>query len=93
MKTIWKYELKEKDNQKFEMPAGAEILAVQTQKTIPCIWALVDPEEAREIRSFKTLFTGERIYNYDVPDLKYIGTCQTHEGDLVLHVFENLKTN
>ena len=43
MKTIWKFQFENKGMFGLDMPKGAEILTVQTQEGIPCIWALVDP--------------------------------------------------
>lgn len=89
-KTIWKFELETTDNQKIQMPVGAEILTVQTQNETPCLWALVDPNEAKEDRFIEIFGTGHPIgYDMDVDvDRKYISTYQLHGGSLVFHVFE-----
>lgn len=85
---IWKFELKTTDNQKIEMPVGAEILTVQTQNETPCLWALVDPNADKETRCFEVFGTGHSV-NYDVGVARnYIGTYQLHDGSLVYHFFE-----
>ena len=87
-KQIWKYELKIKDTQSIEMPKGSEILTVQTQQGIPCLWALVDPESESEIRTIELFGTGHPIY-YDMGiSRNYIGTFQMEEGRIVFHAFE-----
>jgi hypothetical protein len=86
MKTIWKFELD--FNSTFEMPKGAEILTVQLQKDIPCLWALVDTEKELEKRHFETYGTGHPL-SYERGNSKvYIGTYQIANGALVFHVFE-----
>ena len=44
MRTIWKYELAMIGRQTVPMPADAEILSVQVQAGVPCLWALVKPD-------------------------------------------------
>lgn len=87
MKTIWKYSLTDKINT-IEMPKGAIILTVQSQKDCPCIWALVNPEKIREKRVFNIYGTGHDI---DCENIEYVGTFQACEEDLIFHVFEENK--
>lgn len=87
-KTIWKFELKTTDNQTIEMPANAEILTVQTQHEVPCIWALVDPTEPNEKRFIKVFGTGHDVHYEMGLSRNYLGTYQLHNGSLVFHVFE-----
>ena len=87
-KTIWKFELETTDNQTIEMPVNAEILTVQTQNGIPCIWVLVDPTETKEKRFIEVFGTGHDVY-YDMGvSRSYLGTYQLQGGSLVFHVFE-----
>jgi hypothetical protein len=86
MKTIWKYQLVIQDSQPLTMPKGAEILTVQVQNNIPCIWALVDPDAEIEHREFCMFGTG---HDFGLIDYKYIGTFQIHEGLLAFHLFES----
>jgi hypothetical protein len=87
-KKIFKYQLENTHFQKVEMPKGAEILCIQTQNEIPCIWALVEPNASLTCRVFETFFTG-----HEVPEnanRKYVGTYQLANGAYVFHLFELL---
>ena len=72
------------------MPQGAEILTVQTQGQIPCLWALVDPEAPTELRIIELYGTGDPFHEGSKPR-KYIGTCQIKGGESVFHVFEYVR--
>lgn len=85
MKTIWKYELNFTEIQAIEMPDGAEILTVQTQRDVPMLWAMVDPEAPKVTRHIRTICTGQEFQK--PVNLRYIGTSQICEGRLVYHVF------
>lgn len=86
-RTIWKFPIKTADMIGIDLPSDAEILDIQVQNDIPCIWFLVDPDfKTREQRTFFIYGTGHII---DFPESKkYIGTYQLLNGDLVFHVFE-----
>lgn len=84
MKTIYKYALKVKGLQEIELPEGYEILDVQMQNGIPCIWALVDTENVPVKMEVHIFATGDRVL---LPDLNYIGTVQMLGGQAVFHVF------
>ena len=85
--TIWKFELGITYTA-LEMPVNAEILTVQTQKETPYLWALVDPNESKETRTFVVYGTGHPI-SYDMGSNRiYIGTYQLQGGSLIFHVFE-----
>ncbi len=86
---IWKFDLETTDVQTVAMPRGAEILAVQTQRDKPKVWAIVDPGQQNEHRSFRIVGTGHEFIR---DDLRYIGTYQLMEGSLVFHVFEQAKS-
>jgi hypothetical protein len=88
MRTVYKYPIEIKGVQELDMPVGASVLTVQIQRGRPCIWAIVDPEQAEiNPRSFRLAGTGHPIDGDDV--LCYIGTFQLSEGDLVFHLFES----
>jgi len=87
-KTIWKFELDARDIQRIEMPESAEILCIQVQNLKPCIWALVEPENAKVKRTFEIFGTGQSMNNDR--DRKYIGTYQINNGMYVFHVFERI---
>ena len=91
-KTIYKYPLKIDDSVDVVMPAGAEILCVQTQTDRfgnggANIWAVVDPEVKTEVRRFAIRGTGHP-FGLENEDTNYLGTFQLHGGALVFHVFE-----
>ena len=88
MKRIFKYQLEKTDLQIVEMPKGADILCVQLQHGIPCIWALVDENQEKENRYIETFGTGHYIGS--VNNRKYISTIQFYHGNLVFHYFERL---
>lgn len=84
--SVWKYDLPVDDDVDLEMPAGATILAVQTQGGAPRLWALVDPLAPKETRRFRVAGTGHAILDAD--RLTYVGTFQLVAGAFVGHVFE-----
>ena len=42
----------------FDVPGGAQILSVQMQAPMPCIWFLVDPMREKVARKFQVVGTG-----------------------------------
>jgi hypothetical protein len=87
MSTVWKYPLPDdwRDTFDLDMPAGAQVLAVQVQHGHPCIWALVDPSASLETRLFRIAGTGHPITEALG---RHVGTFQMLGGDVVFHVFE-----
>lgn len=85
MKTIYKYPIQVLDAQPVRIPAGAQILCVQTQQEQPCLWAMVNTDNAPEARHILTRGTGQRLTEQEG---RYIGTYQLRGGALVFHVFE-----
>lgn len=88
-KQVWKFILDHQGVQVASMPIGAVILSVQVQNGNTCIWALVDPLAGITLRTFRIYGTGHPIAEY--VNLKYIGTYQLNNGDLVFHIFEEIK--
>jgi hypothetical protein len=84
MKTIWKFSLDDPMGS-LQMPIGAEILCLQIQRGVPCIWVKVDDSAKVERRTFIVVGTGHKL---SVNANKYIGTFQEANGDLIWHVFE-----
>lgn len=80
---IFKYPLEFVAEQTIEMPENICVLALQTQRGQPCIWAMVDPKEKLLPRKIIMRGTGNEFR-----DLKprYIGTVQ--EGIFVWHFFD-----
>ena len=87
---IWKYPINTHDvNFVLEIPEGGKPLYFEVQKEIPTLWVLVNPEHKFEKRYFRIVGTGDIIEEDDT--LKYIGTIQMADGDLIFHLFERLK--
>jgi hypothetical protein len=85
MKTIWKYPIEIHEYFNIDMPKDAEVLSIQDQKGIICMWVLVNPHNQLERRGFRIYPTGQPVeYNGD-----YIGTFQLSGGDIILHLFED----
>jgi len=90
MKTIFKYQLVVEDSQTIKIPKGGDILSLQVQHGIPCLWILVDTEQKeKESRVFEMYGTGHIIHDYNK---KYIGTFIIRKGLLVFHVFERIES-
>lgn len=85
MKTIYKYAVAANDTTELRMPQGAQILSVQIQHDIPCVWALVDPGAKVVTRTLRLAGTGHTLP--DDPGV-YIGTFQVHTVALVFHLFD-----
>lgn len=86
MKTIWKLELQPNRLQAIPLPAGGQILTVQTKSdNTPLMWALVDPDSPLQDR-----YLGIYTTNTALPDDpgRYVATFQIMEGMLEFHLFE-----
>lgn len=88
MKSIYKYSIPENKMDLFSLslPTNAEILAVQIQYDLPCIWAVVEIKDEVETRWFKVIGTGHK--HKEIEADKYIGTFQLLNGAFVGHLFE-----
>ena len=88
-KTIYKYPLEVKGEQRVFLPIGSEILTIQAQFGEPYLWALVDPNtKVKECKVIEIFDTGRPII-YDMGiSRKYISTFQMKGGNLVFHAFE-----
>lgn len=91
VKTIFKYKFEVYDNVHIVMPLDSEILSVQVQDEIPCIWALVDAQNKLETRRFEIFGTGYLVECNSQIQRKFIGTFQLGGGRLVFHLFERIK--
>lgn len=89
-KTIFKFQLQVLDTQFIWIHKNAEILSVQNQNEIPCMWALVNPTEEREEKCLEIFGTGHDVHCDIGVDRKFIGTFQMEGGSLVFHLFERL---
>lgn len=92
MKTIWKFPCDIADDLTINMPLGAQILTVQMQHGVPCIWALVDDAMPKLAHKFAWRGTGHNCdtltprHHESAP--KHVGTVQMANGNLVFHLFE-----
>lgn len=85
--TVYKYPLPMHREPAIEMPKEARILCVQVQKEVACVWAIVDPEQPTETRTFRLFGTGQPM-DIVVGSHRYIGTFQLLAGDFIGHLFE-----
>ena len=85
-RTVWKFPLQIDDVQGVLMPSGAKILYVAVQDGVLCLWALVDPDAAKTIRTFLIVGTGHPAPT----DAEHVGSGISHGGNLVWHVFEDV---
>ena len=90
MKMICKYPITVRDRFVLVMPQGARVLTVQSQREVPCIWALVDPSEPERLYEFALVGTGHK--REDLDGMPYLGTVQLLDGGLILHVFGPAKS-
>lgn len=88
MKTIFKYQLEVLNQQILTLPLGAEILTVQVQHEVVCLWALVNPKEKLEEERLIEMFgTGHSIEENKNWERVYLSTIQLSQGKLVFHIF------
>lgn len=85
MRKIYKFPLEVTNEQRVEMPEGSEILCVQMQHGVPCVWAVGIEGAAKVKRTFAVYGTGHPMITRQAD--KYVGTVQEHGGALVWHVF------
>jgi len=85
MQAIWKFPLEVTDSWRVEMPAGADVLTVQTQRDKPFLWAIVDTEEEVVVRTFATYGTGHEHFSISG---QYVGTYKLENDFFVFHVFD-----
>lgn len=88
MRVIYKYPIRQPSTAlEIEMPEGAEVLTVQTQRGVPCIWAIVDLEEPVEKREFAIFPTGLPL-DIGREEWRYVGSFQMENETLIFHLFE-----
>lgn len=85
MRTVYKYGFAIQDDVTLTLPRDAEILHVDAQGAVPCVWALVDTTADEVDRRFLLAGTG-----HPLPDdgLTHVGSFQMVGGALVFHLFE-----
>lgn len=85
MKTIWKFPFKISDVVRFMAPEHSEVLSIQMQNGVSCIWMLVCPGNRLIEKKFRIVGTGHPIDGFLG---KFVGTIQEANGLLVWHIFE-----
>jgi hypothetical protein len=88
VKTVYKYQIPIQDEVILHLPVKAQLLSIQEQNGVVCVWALVDPaSEFLEPRCLRIFGTGHLI-----PDsgLLYVSTFQVDAGAFVFHAFEDV---
>ena len=95
MKTVYKYQLRLTDEQEIRIPTLIEndvlvklsdqVLKIETQRGIPCMWVLVDSDAEKLPRHVFTRGTGHSCD--DRRRDEYLGTYQLDNGNLIFHVF------
>jgi len=86
MRTIHKFPIPNASKVTIMMPKFVDIIKVDMQQNVgPCIWAIIDTEDALTERTFRIIGTG-----WDLADLgvhnRYLGTWQNNNG-FVWHLF------
>lgn len=80
MRKIFKYQFV--SGGRIEIPKNAEIVHVEEQDGVLCMWAIVNPDAPKETRTFCIRGTGHPIDE----SLKYVKTWQA--PPFVWHLFE-----
>ena len=88
-KEIWKVPLQITEWQEAKFPKNTEILSIQVQNNIPCIWFMIDLDEnlASKMETIKlqTVVTGSS-FSFSPKTHKFLGTYQV--DGFVGHVFQ-----
>lgn len=88
MRKIYKYDLPVMDVAEVSLPAGAEILKIEAQRGMACLWALIDDLQRPEKRTFLIVGTGNPVPDEATKET-HVATFQ--QGPFVWHVFEPRK--
>jgi hypothetical protein len=93
MKVIYKQELRLGcGEQTLRIKGLAEVLKLDMQGDVPCVWYLCDPDETAQDVVFTTLGTGDTSADNWFEDNEYIGSYQLIEVVVFVgHVFMRLE--
>ena len=86
MPAIWKQQLDVTGEQVVALPKGSELMCVQAQRDIPCVWFLV-PDTTTTWKEERRIYIYGTGHEHEQISGKYLGTYQLHGGSLVFHVF------
>ena len=82
---VFKYPIERHGPTILRVPQKSAILSVGAQLEGVVLWIMVDPDQPEVLRDIEAYFTGEEIFQPDIP-ISFIGTV-TYSG-LVSHIFE-----
>jgi hypothetical protein len=96
VRTIWKYQLGYDGEYTIRVPYyydGSDslwfenqCLVVSSQKNVPTIWVMVD-DDVKNVRDIDLVVVGTGSNCNHLCRDNYLGSCVTHDGDYVWHVF------
>ena len=81
---IFKYNIPITDSHSIGIPTDADLLSVQKQGAMFCLWAIVNTDNPVELVHIEVIGTGNAM---DDRKRRYISTVQ--DGNLVWHFFQN----
>lgn len=86
MHAIHKFPLTDAPQQLVRMPRNAKIIALQLQRGILTLWAMVETKNPMAYRGIEVRVTGD----YPLGNMHgdYLGTLQFEGGDFILHYFD-----
>ena len=86
---VWKYDVPSKNEFTLDLPAGYEVLSVQSQRGKLQMWVRHDTDRTKEPVKFCLVGTGMQLPSVgDDRRLHHVATIQSVEGHIVLHLFE-----
>ncbi len=101
MAATWKYKLEITDEQSVMLPNGAQVLSVAVLYNELFLYALGEPSERPEDTCVVRIYGTGHPVEGGVPDpftrlpeserRTFLGTCVTHGGQLVWHVFYTMQ--
>jgi len=83
--TIWKFPLELHEEQKIEMPKGANIIHCAEQHDRICLWAEVDPKASKVYQTFYVLGTGWD--HRPKSAITHVGSVVMSKSPFVWHVY------
>jgi hypothetical protein len=89
VKKIFKYRLPFMEVATIDMPKGAHVIRIDGLEGALWVWAVVDPEEATEKRTFNLFKTGAEMPDDILDSYNYLGCGAIFvQMELMMYVFE-----
>lgn len=85
---IWKYEIPVAGEFSLEIPISYQFLHVDTQRGVPMLWVMVDPEAPKRPINFFVAATGQSLPVGVGLMGVHVGTFQVENETLVFHLFK-----